>query len=372
MHIDVTERREAENALRETDKRKDEFLAILGHELRNPLVAIRSSVAVHEADADGVDPVWTVVARQSRHMMRLVNDLLDIMRIDRGKLTLQQSTIDLLDCVRDVASAVEPICRSAGISLDVDLPSEPLYVYADSERLVQILDNLLRNAVSYTDRGGRIRVLGHRRGGDAVISVRDTGIGMEPDEIERLFEPYRQVDPGRRSGGLGLGLTLVRRLAELHGGAVIARSDGIGKGSEFAFRLPLMAGAEHSTEAAALPRPPRRRVLVVDDDTDVADMFAILLETLDQDVRVAYAGEAALQAAREHRPEVAFLDLSMPDMGGDELARRLREQAQPGPYIVALSGFGIDTRKASSNFDNHLLKPAAIEKIVEMLSSLGE
>jgi CheY-like chemotaxis protein len=133
-----------------------------------------------------------------------------------------------------------------------------------------------------------------------------------------------------------------------------------------------MAGAEHSTEAAALPRPPRRRVLVVDDDTDVADMFAILLETLDQDVRVAYAGEAALQAAREHRPEVAFLDLSMPGMGGDELARRLREQAQPGPYIVALSGFGIDTRKASSNFDNHLLKPAAIEKIVEMLSSLGE
>jgi two-component system CheB/CheR fusion protein len=371
MHTDVTERRQAEEALREADRRKDEFLAILGHELRNPLAAIRNSVAAHELTVtDGEDPdrSWAIMDRQSQHMTRLVNDLLDIVRLERGKLQLQPEPIDLLDCVREVAQGIQGSCRTARLTLNVELPDEPLHVQADPERMIQVLDNLLRNAVSYTGPGGEITIVARRQGKRATVCIRDTGIGMEPSEIDQLFEPYHQINPGRRSGGLGLGLTLVKRLMELHGGTVSARSDGVGNGSEFEIGLTLAATESQKSASATLQKPPRRRVLVVDDEPDVASTFASLLEALDQEVIVVNTGKAGLDAAHEHSPEIVFLDLSMPVMDGRAVARQLRENGAQDLYIVALSGFGRD-KQLSRDFDDHLLKPATADTLIGLLTS---
>jgi two-component system CheB/CheR fusion protein len=374
MNTDVTERREAEEALRASDRRKDEFLAMLGHELRNPLAAIRSSVAVHSAAGDDPDlarRTWAVVDRQSVHMTRLVNDLLDIMRIDRGKLRLERTRVALGECITDVVTAMQPRADAAGLTLEVDLPAEPLYVNADAERVVQVLDNLLRNAVTYTDEGGRISIAARKHAARAVVTVRDTGIGIDPDQIDALFEPYRQGDGGRRHGGLGLGLTLIKRLVELHGGRVSAHSDGPGTGSEFQVELPL-ASPPPVTEPLALESlPPPRRVLVVDDEADVADMFAVMLAGLGQRVEVAHSGAEALEAVRRQAPDVAFLDLSMPSMSGAELALELRTRVPDnGMHLVALSGFSIDIRTTGREFDDHLLKPASVETILGLLNSL--
>lgn len=375
MNTDVNERREAEEGLRDADHRKDEFLALLGHELRNPLAAIRNSAAIHRAGTH-VDETsrraWAVVDRQSKHMTRLINDLLDIVRIDRGKLELQHARVSLTECIEDVVEAVQPRVDVARLTLKVDVTDEPLYIDADPERIVQVLGNLLRNAVTYTDAGGEISIVARQEGGFAEVTIGDTGIGMNPGQIEALFEPYRQADSSRRGGGLGLGLTLVKRLVKLHGGTATAYSEGLGKGSRFQITLPL-SGDASAVRAAPVERPAAHRILVVDDEADVADMFAAVLESLGQNVEVAHSGEKALETARRQAPDVAFLDLSMPVMGGRELARRLREEMPSNtPLLVALSGYGIDTRPTAVEFDRHLLKPVSIDTVIELLNSIPE
>ena len=382
MNTDITERKEAEDALRESDRLKDEFLAMLGHELRNPLAAIRSSVefatlsekgrATGPAD-DAFLRAFAIVDRQSRHMARLVNDLLDVTRITRNKLELRRQPTDIARCMEDVVGALRTRLDAGGLRLELRAPERPVFVDADPERLVQILDNLLRNAISYTDAGGTIAFAARREGESAAVTVRDTGIGFAPEQGEALFEPYRQADHGRGKEGLGLGLALVKRLVALHGGTITARSEGLGSGSEFELIMPLArSGATPRRDVPPRGRPPRRRVLVVDDETDVADMFADLLKELGQDVETAYSGEAALQTASQQRPRIAFLDLSMPDMSGSELTRRLRERFPPEQLVlVAVSGHASrppDTGKGL--FQHHLLKPADTETLIELLSSL--
>jgi signal transduction histidine kinase/CheY-like chemotaxis protein len=373
MHSDITEQREGEEALRDADRRKDEFLAMLGHELRNPLAAIRSAVEVRAAAKAGEnsdDGYWAVIDRQSGHMARLINDLLDIVRLEHGKLRLRRDTIDLGACVGGVVRDMTKHCESNGVALESRLSNEPVLVDADPERIIQIIENLLQNAISFTGSGGEIHVSVQAENQRAVVRVRDSGIGIDPEDLPGLFEPYRQVDPGKRTSGLGLGLTLVKRLVEQHDGTIEARSQGRGHGSEFCVVLPLVASKQTRAEPLARRMPVRRRILVVDDDADVAQMFAHLLEMFGQDVRVANSGRDAIESVRSYPPEIAFLDLSMPVMSGEELAQRLRVEIPDGLHLVALSGFAVGSRKATGDFDSHLLKPATAGAIIDFLNSL--
>jgi CheY-like chemotaxis protein/anti-sigma regulatory factor (Ser/Thr protein kinase) len=313
---------------------------------------------------------WAIVDRQSAHMNRVLYDLLVVVRFVRGKLQLGRRYVSINECISEVVEAVHSLVVAARLTLRIELPAEPLYVDADPERLVQILDNLLRNAVCYTEAGGTIEVCVHREQDSAVMTVSDTGIGMEPAKIEALFEPYRQADPDRPGGGLGLGLTLVKHLVKMHGGTVVARSEGLGAGSEFEVTIPLAEEAP-AESAEPIELPPPRRILVVDDEVDVADMFAATLESLGQDVTVVHSGAEALEAVGAQRPEIAFLDLHMPGMDGDALARRLRANAgSNGMCLVALSGFGLESRTKGDDFDHHLLKPVSVEAVVTLLHSL--
>ncbi len=375
MNIDVNERREAVEALRQADVYKDEFLAMLGHELRNPLAAIRNSLEVlgvvgveHESAAGSA---WGIIDRQSRHIHRLLNDLLDVTRIKRGKLRLNREPVDLGECVHDAVAALRTELDAKPLELELDLPENPIHLEADAERLVQILDNLLRNSITYTEAGGRIELRARCDAERARVTVRDTGIGIAADEAEALFEPYYQTGRGRHSSGLGLGLTLVKRLVEMHGGTISAHSEGRGAGAEFVLSLPLSRSAP-ARSASAAPMPAAHRVLVVDDQADIADTFTAMLESLGQQVCVAYSGEAAIAIAREHEPRVAFLDLSMPDMDGREVARRLRAEFPAEELIlVALSGYGKKHATAQSpEFEHHLLKPADVGAVIELLNTV--
>ncbi len=380
--VDVTELKQAEHTLREADERKDEFLGMLAHELRNPLAAIRNSALAAETafNAEGavepamVQKVLAVVERQSRHMARLVDDLLDITRITRNKLSLRRQPTDVGRTIAEVTAALRPDVERARVNLELDLPDTPLTADADPERLAQILDNLLQNAVNFTQPGGKISISARPEDGQALIVVRDTGIGIEPEHIESLFEAYRQVDEGRRSGGLGLGLSLVKRLVDLHGGTIVAHSDGLGHGSEFRITLPLADPppvSQSPTPTAAQPRP--RRILVVDDQADVADAFASMLKGLGQDVLEAYSGDEALKLALERRPEVAFLDLAMPGMSGRDLAEQLRRHFPPDRLtLVALSGFANDARARGEPFQHYIVKPAEAEGLRDLLNSLRD
>jgi two-component system, chemotaxis family, CheB/CheR fusion protein len=375
MNVDITAWRGAVDALREADQQKDEFLAMLGHELRNPLAAIRNTVeAIGVAGANDADvgtQAWGVVDRQSRHMHRLVNDLLDVERIKRGRLTLSRQPVELCECIEDVAEALRGQIEQAGLVVELDLPAEPLMLVADPERLVQMIDNLVRNSIKYTEKGGRITISARKAAGAAVIAVQDTGVGIDPQEADKLFEPYYQVHDGGPRDGLGLGLTLVRRLAEMHGGSVQAHSDGPGSGSTFTITVP---ASDAATPAAppAVPRPRSFRVLVVDDQADIADAFGAILRALGQHVEVAYDGETALEIARKHMPQVVFLDLSMPGMDGLELARRLRKELSPDQTaLIAVSGLGENhAPDADGLFADRLLKPAGVASLVRILDSL--
>ncbi len=387
MNIDIHERKEADESLRESDRRKDEFLGMLGHELRNPLAAIRNSVEAARAHEDGAEarPDWplirrclTVVDRQSSHMTRLVNDLLDITRITRDKLQLHRLPTDAGKCIGDVADALRPQIDAAGLRLEIDMPQASLYLDADPERLTQIFDNLLRNAINATAAGGEIRITARPEGASGLVSIRDSGVGIEPEQLTGLFEPYSQGRSARHNEGLGLGLTLVKRLVELHGGTISAQSASRASGSEFRLSLPLAQDVPHAADPARAAHPPldRFRVLVVDDETDVADSFAKVLERLGQDVEVAYKGEQAVELAKRQRPRVAFLDLSMPGMTGQEVARRLREAfpASDSLTLVALTGHGARSAagRVGAEFDHYLLKPAELGAVAELLGSLSK
>ena len=376
-------------ALREADQRKDEFLALLGHELRNPLAPIRNALGILRLP--GADPAVAgrareTMERQVEHLVRLVDDLLDVSRIMRGQVELRRERIDLATVVARAVETSQPAITAEGHALEINLAPEPLWVNGDLVRLAQVVSNLLNNAAKYTDRGGRIRVSLARDGHEGVLRVQDTGIGIPAELLPRLFDMFFQVERRTRQsqGGLGIGLSLVRGLVELHGGSVEALSAGPGRGSEFVIRLPLLGlGSEvqSPTSSGAGPAPgdlepgrlgPRRKVLVVDDNVDAADTLAMLLELNGQEVRVAYDGRSALAQAEADPPRVAFLDLGMPHMDGYELARAFRAHpALRDVKLIALTGWGQPEdrqRTREAGFDYHLVKPVETTALDRLLA----
>lgn len=384
--IDVTEHRKLQEKLREqaaqlagADKRKDEFIAVLAHELRNPLAPIANAVQILKRCAALTDPTvrWAegVIGRQVEQLTRLVNDLLDVARITRGRIELKKEVVELADIVARAVDNVRPTIEAYRHELTVSMPVEPIGVEADPTRLVQILGNLLDNAAKYTPEGGYIVLSVAREGYEVVIRVQDNGIGIAPEMLPRIFAPFTQVDqaPSRpRGGGLGLGLSVTQRLVQMHGGSIEAESGGPGRGSVFTVRVPL---TEHmplhpQCDAGALPAPAPQRILLVEDHTDVADSFVMLMRGLGHEVQVAPNGTAALEAVHRHRPQVVFLDIGLPDMDGYEVARRLRAEHAQALRLVALTGYGQeqDRRRAlEAGFDEHLLKPVDLDTLDSVL-----
>jgi PAS domain S-box-containing protein len=385
MAIDITGRMKAEEALREADRLKDEFLAMLAHELRNPLAPVRNALEIMRqpnADAAMLRQARTIAERQVRHMARLLDDLLDVSRISRGRIELRKEAVDVASAIGRTAEAVRALFEDRRHELTVALPAGPLRVEADPARLEQVLTNLLNNAAKYTDPGGRVWVSAERDGTDAVLRVRDTGVGIAPEMLTRVFDLFVQAERrlDRSHGGIGIGLTLVKRLVELHGGSVEAHSPGPGQGSEFVIRLPALVEQRQGERDAgpdeeAAPELPRRRVLVVDDSPDAADSLALLLRLDGQDVRVAYSGPAALAQAGQFHPEVVFLDIGMPGMDGYEVARRLRAgSGLGGAVLVAVTGWGQEEdrrRSSEAGFNHHLVKPVEPKALEALLVGLG-
>jgi PAS domain S-box-containing protein len=385
---DVTERRKAEaererllGVLRENDRLKDEFLAMLAHELRNPLAAIGNAVAVARRDgsADNADWALDVVDRQSRHLTRLIDDLLDVARITRGRIELARSVIDAAAFLAAACETAAPFARQREQVLTAHFPRGELWLDADPTRLEQVVSNLLINATKYTQRGGRVTLTAGREGADIVIAVSDTGIGIAPELLPRVFDLFAQGDRSlaRSEGGLGIGLTVVKRLVELHGGSVSARSGGPGLGSEFRVRLPAAAPPETTDDADGRAAPCEARparILVVDDNVDTARSLARLLKLSGHDVRTAHDGPEALEEAREQRPEFILLDIGLPEMDGYEVARRLRESGHAGAVIIAISGYGREEdrrRSREAGFNHHLSKPLDHDALLTLLGAPG-
>jgi PAS domain S-box-containing protein len=366
---DVTEQRRAEAALREADRRKNEFLATLAHELRNPLAPVRNVIHVlgtsdlhGPAARRGID----ILDRQLRHLVRLVDDLLDVSRITRGKLTLRTEPVELAAVVASAVEVSRPLIDEGAHELSVGLPAEPVTVTGDPFRLAQVFANLLNNAAKYTDRGGRIDLAAAVTGDVVEVTVRDTGVGIPPAALPRLFDIFSQVagHQERSQGGLGIGLSLVKGLTELHGGTAEARSEGPGRGSEFVVRLPVArAPAAIGGPPPAVPVSGRRprTVLVVDDNRDSADSLALLLSLDGDQVRTAYDSRTALAVAAELQPDVVLLDIGMPPPDGHECARYIRQQPWGATaLLVAMTGWGQDEdrrRTREAGFDYHLVKP---------------
>ena len=387
MVMDITERKRAEELardanekLRETDRRKDEFLGMLSHELRNPLAPIRNSVHV----LGRVDPASpqaararTIISRQVDHLARLVDDLLDVKRISTGKLRLHTAVMDLTKQVRETVEDIRPLFVNRTLTLDLKVPDQAVWVDGDSTRLAQVVSNLLHNAAKFTDVGGHVSVSVESADGEASIRVRDDGVGVPPDMLDKLFDPFIQSDRTlhRTTGGLGLGLSLVRGITELHGGAVVARSGGIGKGTEFVVTLPTTEPASAASAETLSPgTSAKSRVLIIEDNVDAAESLRDLIEILGgHEVRVAHDGEEGIAAARERAPDVILCDIGLPVIDGYEVARRMRANGiAPGARLVALSGYAsaedID-RAIRAGFDFHVAKPAAIDKVLALVAN---
>jgi PAS domain S-box-containing protein len=383
---DFTERKNAEEALREADRRKDVFLAILAHELRNPLAPLRNGLQIMRLagnDRAAVEQARTMMERQLEHFIRLVDALLDLSRMSRGKIELHKERIELATVVNSAVEMCDPLIKQSDHTLTITLPEEPLYLDADKTRLAQVVCNLLTNAAKYSERGSRIWLTAERQGSDAVLSVKDTGIGIPPDMLPKVFEMFTQVNRSleKTQSGLGIGLSIVKRLVEMHGGSVEARSEGPGMGSEFIIRLPVVLSLAHQREQAGgddqQPRPTtRRRILVVDDSVDITDSVAMMLEMMGNEVRTAHDGLEGVAAAAAYRPDMILLDIGMPKLNGYEACRRIR--AEPwgkGILIAAITGWGQEEDKCRSQeagFDHHLIKPvgpAAIEKLLVELEA---
>jgi signal transduction histidine kinase len=364
--------------LREADRRKDEFLAMLAHELRNPLAPIRNGLEIlriADGDRAAVERTRGMMARQVDHLARLVDDLLDVSRITRGKAELRMAAVDLGAVLSRAAEATRPLIDARGHRLIVTHPGRPVWATADVARMTQVVGNLLTNAAKYSEEGARIDLSLEESNGDAVIRVRDTGLGIPREMLPRVFELFTQINRtlDRAEGGLGIGLTLVRSLVEMHGGSVSAHSDGIGKGSEFTVRIPrLKGGGAAEGVAPSVPAPAAaRRVLIVDDNVDAGDSLAELLRLGGHTVEVARSGPLGIAAARCFRPEVALLDIGLPGMSGYELAARLKaEPVGAGLMLVALTGYGQEDdrkRSAEAGFDHHLTKPADLTALTAIL-----
>jgi signal transduction histidine kinase/DNA-binding response OmpR family regulator len=356
--------------IQEADHRKNEFLAMLAHELRNPLAPIRSAVHIlrlRGAEHPEVSWAQDLIDRQLQQMVRLVDDLLDVSRITRGKITLLCEPTDIAMVVNHAVETSRPLIDLHKHTLSVALPQEPLWVECDVTRLAQVFSNLLNNAAKYTREGGQIWLTVAQEGDEVVVRVRDSGIGIPPAMLAKVFDLFIQVDRtlDRSQGGLGIGLTLVRRLVEMHRGTVQATSAGVNQGSEFAVRLPLAAAPVKKSSNGSAPHPPARRftfrILVVDDNVDGAESLAVLLRVGGHDVRVAHDGPSALTVAAEHRPEVVLLDIGLPGLDGYEVARRMRREPDlENCLLIAITGYGRDEdrrRSLDAGFDAHLVKP---------------
>ena len=371
----------AREALREADSRKDEFLATLSHELRNPLAPLRSSLEVVKRLAS-VPPTASaaldIMDRQMSHLVRLVDDLLEVSRITRGQVELRREQVRLDAAIRSAIETSEPLIRAGLHRLIVSFPDEPLLLDADPVRLAQIFGNLLNNAAKYSDRGGRIEVTVRRDGQEAVVTIRDSGDGIAPEQLAKLFEIFTRGERSsrRNQSGLGIGLALVRRLTEMHGGRVEASSDGVGMGSCFSVRLPLSVKEIAATKAGRRVHSSidELSVLVVDDNKDAAESLAMLLRTAGAEIHIAHDGPTALAAFERSEPHVVLLDIGMPDMDGCEVARRLREIARPERVaLVALTGWGQDEdrrRVREAGFDHHLVKPVELAALQALLAAL--
>ncbi len=379
LFFDVTERRAAEQALRDADRHKDEFLAVLSHELRNPLAPIVAGLHVMERSEPG-GPEFrrarAIVGRQVGHLVRLVDDLLDVTRVTRGKVHLRRARLDLGALVTQAAEDNAAVFAERGVALELAVPKAPLRVDVDGARLSQVLGNLLQNAAKFTPAGGRVDASLSEEAGRAVIRVRDSGVGIPGDVLPRLFQPFTQAESSlaRTRGGLGLGLALVKGLVELHGGSVRAASDGEGKGAEFTVELPLEGVLTSVAAPASAPAGPRRRVLVVEDNVDAAETLADVLRLGGHEVEVAHDGDEGVRVAAEWRPDAVLCDIGLPGIDGYEVARRLRADGQGGTFLVALTGYALpeDLQRAhEAGFDAHLPKPARLEDIEAMLARAG-
>jgi signal transduction histidine kinase/ActR/RegA family two-component response regulator len=380
---DITERKTSEEKLRELDRRKDEFLAMLAHELRNPLAPIGAAAELLQRarpEEAMVRSTSQIIGRQVRHMTALVDDLLDVSRVTRGLVDLDTAALDAAQVAIEAVEQVTPLIQARGQQLALRLPPAPAPVCGDRKRLVQVLANILNNAAKYTQEGGELRLDVEADGTLVRIAVQDNGIGMAPDLVARAFDLFAQAERSadRASGGLGLGLALVKNLVELHGGTVSCDSPGLGRGSRFVVSLPRLhaQGMPAQEMADSVPAgPDRLRILVVDDNEDAADTLAMLLEASGHEVLVEHGSLAALARVRAggspDAPQVCLLDIGLPDMDGAELARRLRAQPETaGALLVAVTGYGQDSdreRTRAAGFDHHLVKPLDLEKLRTIL-----
>jgi PAS domain S-box-containing protein len=381
MARDITARKAAEKALEDANRYKDEFLAMLAHELRNPLAPISNALQLMRV----VDPTSThaaqaraIMERQLTHLVRLVDDLMEVSRITRGKIELRKEPVLLSTVMLSAVETARPAIEAARHNFRIDMPAETIELEADFVRLAQVISNLLANAAKYTDPGGEISLEASREGDEALVRVRDNGIGIEPGLLPRIFEMFAQLEgsQARSQGGLGIGLALARALVAMHGGRIEARSAGRGKGSEFVVRLPLARAARTQaprapqSATAAAPQN-RRRVLIVDDNVDAAETLQMVVANMGHEVEAAHDGAAALEAARRKRPDIVLLDISMPGMDGLSVARELRRQPELRRIrVVALTGLGQqEDRKRSqeAGFDDHLVKPVSPEQLLRVL-----
>jgi signal transduction histidine kinase/ActR/RegA family two-component response regulator len=372
-------------SLEEADRRKDEFLATLAHELRNPLAPMRNAVELLRlagGDLPAASGLADMMGRQVSQMVRLVDDLLEISRITRGTIELRRGPVELSEVVTMAVETSRPMIDAAGHRLEVTLPDEPVWLDADATRLAQVVSNLLNNAAKYTDPGGQIALEARREDAQVALRVRDSGMGIEPTLLPTVFEMFSQgkAASGRAPGGVGIGLTLVRGLVQMHGGTVTAESDGLGRGSVFTVRLPAgTVGPAPVEEPHSFVGQPagsdKPEVLVVDDNADAAESLAALLDVLGARSRVVHDGTAAIAACQAKAPEIIFLDIGMPQMDGYEVARRIR--ALPGAeaiHVVALTGWGQDKdrrRSEAAGFDRHLVKPVDVAMLQSLLLAAG-
>ena len=366
--------------LREADRKKDEFLVTLAHELRNPLAPLRNMLEIMKrADGNGDLPrqARETMERQVGHLVRLVDDLLDMSRITRNKLELREERVELASVIHAAVEICRPLVEGAKHEVIVTLPPEPIYLDADPVRLSQVFSNLLNNSCKYTEPGGHITVTAERHGSDVVVKVRDNGIGIPPDMLARVFDMFTQVDRSleRSQDGLGIGLTLVKRLVEMHDGFVEAFSEGPGRGSEFTVLLPALSVSEPVKSAVPTVDPrvtTARRILVVDDSRDSAESLVALLKLTGNETHIAYDGVQAVGAAEQFRPDVALVDVGLPKLNGLDVARRIREQSWGKDMIlVALTGWGQDDdrhRSKAAGFDHHMVKPVDLAVLMKLLA----
>ena len=383
LESSIKERQRAEAALREADRRKDEFLATLAHELRNPLAPIQNSLHIlrlSSAHEPSAEKVCAMMERQVGHLVRLVDDLMEVSRITRGKIELQLEHIELAAVIRNSVDESRTLIARQEHTLSVSIPHESIILNGDPLRLTQIFTNLLNNAAKYMERGGHIWINAKRKDNSIEVSIKDTGVGIPSDMLPYIFNMFTQVDRSSRQaqGGLGIGLTLVKTLTELHDGSIEVRSAGVGQGSEFIVTLPVVKISPNASDRKAKSRPsvlPNRRVLVVDDNRDAGESLGLLLSLLGAETHVVTSGDAAFKIIDDYRPNVIILDIGMPGMDGYEVARRIRLKPEWRELLlIALTGWGQEEDRIKTNlagFDHHLVKPADVSALESLFMTLG-